>query len=263
VSRLETSITAVIESELAAMHETARHLDNISAPIRKLIDADRRALASVKALHKTATKDHDVRVEAIRKGIASEATTAFDFTTNPGWQVLTPPYDIGWRTGAGFADKSAGELIVFVGDGFSAAAVGVFLTVTKRSLVRVRPIAPFDFNWANIAFRGPASSKGGVGMLGYFNRDPQPFLDRRGSLWSDAKVPPNSGNGSGSGQLADRLSGDVLILMEPGNTYLVWAWAWGAGHMTAQEDSLSLSLASITCRVPLIVVDAGPAPVVN
>ena len=100
-------------------------------------------------------------------------------------------------------------------------------------------------------------------MLGYFNNDSAPFLDRRGSLWTDAQVPPNTGNGSGSGHLADRLWGDVLVLMDPGNTYLLWTWVWGMGHMSAVDDRLSLSLAQITCRVPAIVVDAGPAPVVR
>jgi len=263
VSRFETTVTGVLESELASMSETARHLDNVSAPIRTLIDGDRRAIASVKSLHKISEEKHRRHVEAIRKGIIAGPSTAFNFTADPGWQMLAPPYDVNWGTGAAFADKADGKMTVLVGDGFSAAGVGVVLSVTRRSLVRVRPIAPYHYDWGNIAFRGPASSKGGLGVLAYFNRDAQPFLDKRGHLWSDSQLPPNTGNGKGSGHLADTLSGDVLITMDPGNNYLVWTWAWGMGHMTAQEDRLSLSLAQISCRVPAIVVDAGPALVIR
>ena len=263
VSRFEKSVTAALETELASLTDTARHLDYISAPIRKTIDQDRRALSSAKALQKIAEKAHKRRVDAIRKGVFEEPATAFNFTADPGWQVLAPPYDVSWGTGAGFGDKSDGKMFALIGDGLSAAGVGVFLSITKRSLVRFRPIAPYNYNWGNIAFRGPASSKGGVGVLGYFNNNSQPFLDRRGSLWIDSQVPPNTGNGSGSGHLADRLWGDVLILMDPGNTYLLWTWVWGMGRMSAQENRLSLSLAQITCRVPAIVVDAGPAPVIK
>lgn len=263
VSRFEKSVSTALETELASLTDTARHLGNLSAPIRKLIDRDRRAVASVKALHKKTEREHKRRVDAIRKGIFEEPATAFDFMANPGWQMLAPRYDVSWGTGAGFGDKSDGKLIVLIAEGFSAAGVGVFLSVTKRSLVRFRPIAPYNYNWGNVAFRGPASSKGGVGVLGYFNNDAQPFLDRRGFLWNDAQVPPNAGNGSGSGHLADLLWGDVLVLMDPGNTYLLWTWVWGMGHMSAREDRLSLSLAQITCRVPAIVVDAGPAPVIR
>ncbi len=263
VSRFERSVTATLETELASLAEAARHLDNLGAPYRKLIGQDRRALASARSLLKVTERTHKRRADAIRKGVFPEPATAFDFTADPGWQMLAPPYDVSWRTGGGFGDKSDGKLIVFVAEGFSAAGVGVFLSVTTRSLVRFRPIAPYNDDWANIAFRGPASSKGGVGVLGYFNNDSAPFLDRRGSLWNDAQVPPNTGNGSGSGQLADRLWGDVLVLMDPGNTYLLWTWVWGMGHMSAADDRLSLSLAQITCRVPAIVVDAGPAPVVR
>ena len=263
VSRFEKSVTSALETELASLTETARHLGNLGAPIRKLIGQDRRALASARALQKATERAYKRRADAIRKGVFVEPATAFDFTADPGWQMLAPPYDVSWGTGAGFGDKSDGKLIVLVADGFSAAGVGVFLSVTKRSLVRFRPIAPYNDDWANIAFRGPASSKGGVGVLGYFNNDSTPFLDRRGSLWNDAQIPPNTGNGSGSGQLADLLWGDVLVLMDPGNTYLLWTWVWGMGHMSAADDRLSLSLAQITCRVPAIVVDAGPAPVVR
>lgn len=263
VSRFEASVTAALETELASLTDTARHLENVSAPIRKLLDQDRRALSSVKALHKITERAHKQRVDAIRKGIFEEPATAFNFTADPGWQMLAPPYDVSWGTGAAWGDKFDGKLIALIGDGFSAAGVGVFLSVTKRSLVRFRPIAPYNYDWGNIAFRGPASSKGGVGVLGYVSTNSQPFLDRRGSLWADAQIPPNSGNGSGSGQLADRLWGDVLITMDPGNTYLLWTWVWGMGRMSATEERLSLSLAQITCRVPAIVVDAGPVLVIK
>lgn len=263
VSRLEKGVTAALDGEFAALAGTARHLENLGAPIRKLVDRDRRARASARALFTLAERAHKRRVDAIRKGLFEEPATTFNFTADPGWQMLAPPYDLAWGTGAAFGDKFSGKLLALVGDGFSAAGVGVFLTVTKRSLVRIRPIAPYNFDWGNIAFRGSASSKGGVGVLVYANSDPRPVVDRRGSLWNDAQVPPNSGHGSGSGHLADRLWGDVLVLMEPGGTHLVWTWIWGIGRMSASEERLSLSLAQITCRVPAIVVDAGPVPVIR
>jgi hypothetical protein len=263
LSRFERSVTATLETELASLSETARHLDNISAPARKLLEQDRRAIASAKALYKSTEAAHKKRVDAIRKGIFAEPATAFNLTADPGWQMLAPRYDLSWGTGAGFGDKFDGKLFVLVADGFSAAGVGVFLSVTKRSLVRFRPIAPYNYDWGNIAFRGPASSKGGVGVLGYLNNSPQPFFDRQGLLWNDAQIPPNTGNGRGSGHLVDRLWGEPLIVMDPGNTYLMWTWVWGMGRMFTQEDRLSLSLAQITCRVGAIVVDAGPVPVIK
>jgi hypothetical protein len=262
VSRFEKSVTAALESDLSSITNNARHLENVTAPLGVLIGNDRRAIASMKALYKIADDAHTRRVDAIRKGIVEEPATTFNFTADPGWQMLAPPYDVSWGTGAAFGDKFDGKLLALIGDGFAAAGVGVFLSVTKRSLVRFRPIAPYGYDWGNFAFRGPASSRGGVGMLGYINNSSQPFLDRRGSLWTDTQVPGNTGNGSGSGQLADRLWSDVM-LMDPGNTYLLWTWVWGMGRMSAQEERLSLSLAQITCRVAAIVVDAGPVPVIR
>ena len=100
VARFEKTVTSTLETELASVTENARHLDNLGAPVRKLIGQDRRALASARALRRVTERTHKQRTDAIRKGVFPEPATAFDFTADPGWQMLAPPYDVSWRTGA-------------------------------------------------------------------------------------------------------------------------------------------------------------------
>lgn len=111
-------------------------------------------------------------------------------------------------------------------------------------------------NWP---FLGPASSSGGIGIIAFILNDPRPSLDDRTVLWSDARVPVNGiGSGSGSSFISAELPHDFLLTMEPNVTYSIWVWCFGVGHMLFDDAHMSLSMSTIECQMPFIVVDAGP-----
>ena len=264
VLHIEQKITAELEREFKSIQESTQHLANAVAPMRALIEQDHRAVTSLDALHKLAKEEQQRRVEVFKQATTPELVRTFSFTANPGFNVLVPPYDVEWSTGVGpfvKADKASGELVCSITHGFVAAAVGVFLSSPVKASVRFSPVAPFSYTWTHFPFRGPTSGKGGVGVLAYCNEDKQPFLENGVLLWNDSRdFPAPIASGSGDSFVSAALPRYVLMMMEPGNTYLVWVWCWEMAHNSTTDGHEGLVLDEIRCTVPFIVVDAGPPP---
>lgn len=262
ISHIKQKITADLESEFKSIKERSQHLANIAAPMRTLIEQNPRAVASLDALQKLAKEEQQQWAEIFKERAAWEPTRTFSFTANPGFQIIAPPYDLEWQVGPLFVHKDTGKMNVFNVNGESAAAVGVFLSSPVRSLVRVAPYAPFDFQWSGFSLGAPASTKGSVGVIvyDYGNDDPLPAYDYRAVIWNvQFGITPRD-KGSGFSDVSGALLRDVLITMEPGNWYLVWVWCAVLAHSALVEGIASFAGGGINCSVPFIFVEAGPVP---
>jgi len=275
ISHLKQKITAKLKGEYASFEQNAQHLAKAFSPIRTLIEQDPHAVASLDVLYKLAKKDQRRRIQADKQLIDPGLATTFTFTANPGsFSVIAPPYDVQWTTpdspksAVTRASKDTGELycqLISGGRYDRAAAVGVFLSSPVRSLVRFSPVAPFSWSWELWNQYGQGTStKGGVGVMAYLNADSKPFLDKQAILWNESRVNPSLGEKDfgGSWISAALFPGTVSILMEPGNTYLVWVWCWVMRHtwVWRYTPELGTVYAKIGCSVPFIVVDSGPPP---
>lgn len=260
ILRLEERITPELERKFQSVRESTRYLANAAAPLRALVEQDQHAAASLDALHKLASEEQQRLVGAVGQHTVSGPLRTFNFTANPGFTILAPPYDVEWTTGAAYADQYRGELSCLVVGGFVAAAVGVFLSSPVPSFIRFSPEAPVSYSWAHWPYRGPVSGKGGVGMLAYRNDEPQPFLEKEALLWSDSRNFPSPAAGdSGASFVSAALPGDFLMPMEPDHTYIVWIWCWGMAHTSVVEGHEGIAFDEIQCSIPFIVIDSGPA----
>ncbi len=260
IYHIKQMVTAELEREFEPTKQSVQRLANLFAPIRTLIEQDQHAVTALDEIRKLAKQKQQQRIEDLTRTVPQPLN--FSFTANPGFDIIVPPYDVEWSTGAlSKADKASGKFgIQILSEGFNAAGVGVFLSSSVKSLVRFSPMVPFDYSWTNSPLLGPVSSQGSIGVVAFYNEKPQPFLDRRAVVWNDTREflgwPTLGAFDSGSSFFAQTL-GDVLILMEPGNTYLVWIWCWGFCHLHQ-----SAAFADISCTAPFIVVDSGPAPII-
>jgi hypothetical protein len=257
-SAAKKTITNRLQSEYASLKNGVELMAAANAPVRALLEKDSRAVAAHGKLNELFHAERQLRMEAFRKG--QTPILKFELQMNPGFDVMVPPYDLEWGMGASSADKDKGEFKALIVNGYSAAAVGVVLSSPVRAAVRFSPIVPFSYYWMNWPFSGPASSQGGVGVLAYANKDTQPFIDKRAVLWHDWRdyPMPIARDDGGDFFATTPPLGDILLQVEPGNTYQMWMWCWGMGHSVSDADRASTTLSEIRCRMPFVVVDAGP-----
>src|ERR1700730_8152585 len=186
VSHINQFVTRTVEAHRRSVAPLARHLQIVTAPIRKLVERDPKAVASLNALRKIALEKQRTRIRAFKHRSAPSITTRnFIFPSTPGFSLIVPPYDVSWQTGSyGWADKTTGQFMAFSMEGYSSSAVGVFVSSPVRSLVRIAPEAPFDYEGGcAIAFVGPAHTSGGVGIVAFALNDPRPALNESRFLW--------------------------------------------------------------------------------
>lgn len=248
--RLEIEHAALVrQTELRAIAD---------APLRQLIEAQAEAS---RARHKL-DRLFDAERKSLLKSFRGDALSGprFDLQISPGIEVIAPPYDLQWHTALSQADKADGSFNVAALVGYEAAAVGVLVSSLVPATISFRPVVPFNYLWLNSAMQAPCSSRGGLGLLVYRNGESTPFLDRRRVLWDDhrdAYAP--LGKDSGDGYFGTEFSpGDVLLQAEAGDTFRIWMWCWAIAHSVSTANKVALSSGYVACRMPFIVVDAGP-----
>jgi hypothetical protein len=191
---------------------------------------------------------------------------AFDFTVPGGSKVFGPPYDRDWAEGNGiaFGGRVDGKVITIPKtNGFSAAAIGFYLTTTDPVLAAITPQGTYDWNWIAAADLPFDRSSGGMGITIYTNSEPQPTMSRQPVLWSVSGMTTLSGQ-KGSGRIADAASpafgfgtvplAPALVNLVPGSRYLVWVWCW----QTARLEKDDPFIAFLGFSLPFVTIDAGP-----
>jgi hypothetical protein len=120
--------------------------------------------------------------------------------------------------------------------------------------------------WSGFDYNVPAWVRGSVGVVVYMNDDPRPAHDYQAELWNaHFDFAGYRAKGSGSSTVSAEIGRDVLISMEPDNSYLVWVWCAVVAHSQATVDDTAsggtagFANGSIDCEVPFMIIDAGPA----
>ena len=269
ISTFQQKMAAELEGELRSIKDQVRHSANITAPLRTLIAHDARAKASLDALYQHSRQEEERRLLAAAD-LRTPRLTTFEFTAQPGFQMIVPPYDLDWSNKPSAyplygANKTLGHIKVFALDGVLSAAVGVFLSSPVRSLVNISPFAPFTYQWSGFDYNVPAWIRGSVGVVVY-GEGTLPAYDFRAEVWNARlDYPGQRDSGSGSSTVGRELPRDVLITMEPDVLYQLWVWCCIVAHSQASETEGTggLALGQIDCHVPFMVIDAGPAPIVR
>jgi len=192
-----------------------------------------------------------------------------DFTVPIGTRMIAPPYDHSWAVGAGEPlAKYDGSMIAFSEDGFSASGASIVLSSPNPVLASVTPQGTFDFAWVSFDNYPSLLSRGGLGILVYASGNPNPLVVRQAVLWTVSGVSQFAGN-SGSGQYADAVAAmtdfgpirlaPALINMNPGVSYEVWMWCWTVG----QNQQGTAFLSDVRCKIPVVLVDAGPPLIIH
>ncbi|HST58096.1 MAG TPA: hypothetical protein VLK84_05405, partial [Longimicrobium sp.] len=191
---------------------------------------------------------------------------AFDYRIPTGSRVISPVYDREWAHGNGvaFGARVDGKVITIPDErGFSAAGIGVYLTVDQPVLAAITPQGSYDWNWnafKNLPF---GRSRGGLGITIFTDAQPQPTMSRQPVLWSLAGMTQFAG-AKGSGRIADAASpafgfgtvplGPALLNMVPGSRYLVWVWCWQSSQLGPDSGFIAF----LQMNMPFLTIDAGP-----
>ena len=213
------------------------------------------AAASFAGLKEWAEYDHKQQRTKLTNGLFDlEPRREFMISIDDRLRVAGPPYDVEWSSGAiGYAHKNTGEFGISPMNGYAAAAVGTFISPAQDAIARITAYMPITFSWFNwILGSGYASTYGGVGVLVYDLSNGSVVADSRAQLWNAAKSDPGLSNqGETQTYLSYTSAAETYFAMRGGRQYLAWMWCWGG---TYSSGNLALSMASIACKVPFIVV---------
>jgi hypothetical protein len=193
-------------------------------------------------------------------------------TVSQGTWLVGPPYDAEWAAGSGLAFGATvdGSLFTISGDGFSAAAVGFYVSSPDVLTVALTPQGDYDFSWFSVNAAPALRSRGGMAITVYQNGNPTPIEDRRAVLWNVSGVGPWSGQ-HGTGRIADAASpawgfgpvpiAPVYVSTAPGRRFLVWVWCWQINQLIPPTGSGFLAM--MRCKMPAVAVNAGPPIIIH
>ena len=250
-------------------HEAPKHVaDQISALLRsQLADLTSEPAHAAKFAPAQAL---DARVAQLKRSqVLTAPMIPMNFPVPLGTRIIAPPYDHSWTVGAaGPLPRFDGDMFVFGEDGFSAYGVSIMLSSPTPVLVSVIPQGTYNFSWGSFENLPDLRSRGGLGILVYRNGNPDPLVSRQAVLWTVSGVSQFTGN-TGSGQYADAVAvmtdfgpirlAPVLFDMNPGDTFEVWMWCWTVG----QNESGHAFINALQCRIPAILIDAGPQIIIH
>lgn len=190
-----------------------------------------------------------------------------DLEISGAFQLISPPYDVGWSLGAAAPLANwDGSCLIFGGDGFSASGFGIYLTTPKACMACLVPQGEFQGSWANFSYDAAPNQRTSAGSGVVVYQGDNLLVSRQPTIWNvrgmspfagatfhmpfaDTATPPIQGS-FGPIPLAP-----VLFEMQPGARYLVWFYVWqnnsplGKGVITA--CSASVKLISVTTGPPL------------
>jgi hypothetical protein len=214
------------------------------------------------------------RLDAIlrdRRAAHLESPLPFLSITLPsGAALVAPPYDRDWFLGAGVPlARLDGKLVTFGTEGDSTCGVGAFLDAEHDGLASVTPAGTWDYSWVSLETYPDLRSAGGLGVTVFEGSAASPLATRRATLWNIAG-PGAFMSDMRSGSVADAVSSTttfgpipiapLLFPVRAGTRYLFWVWAWQVAHFGTQSPGF---LAFLRAHVPLLMIEAGPAPIVR
>ena len=195
---------------------------------------------------------------------------SFDFgqpvlsPVNRDTQFLTLPFDTEWLTGPGAAKKNTGELTLGMmgGNITVGAGLGLFLSSPIHVFADVRALMPINYQWGHVIFdSGFTGSNGAVGILVYETSSAQIVADRRAKLWNEYMwmASTTTRNGEDSTYLSQTNAAQVSFHMSPGKKYQVWFWI----NISLRTVGTSIASAVIQAKIPLVLLNTTPPPIVN
>ncbi|WP_347989534.1 hypothetical protein [Methylomonas sp. AM2-LC] len=197
---------------------------------------------------------------------------SLDLQVKAGSQIISPPYDREWSLGVAdaFGAKADGKFLTLQPKPYdiSAAGVGFILQSSTRLMAEITPQGNYQFSVISFENHHPDySSLGGLGVTVVQTSNNLTTFSNNIALWSDSNFTPFSGI-NGNGLLSDTANiglfgpfgSDRLtpftIILEPGENYLIWIWAW---QWTNVPDNSSF-LAMLNVSIPFISILAGIPP---
>ena len=241
------------EAELDVDQQRFRHLVAISAPIRRLIQADEEARSALKALGKL---NQDTQKVAREHGAGTMGQVGvhplFHQPIHPGLSFVSPPYDYGDPPDA---DKNAGTFRVkgVNKGGWIQRGVAVILTSTQDVTATIYPNMSYSWNWEARPLSGVAFTRGGV-AVSVVGPDGNTVADNSfwGNIWQENSVVPSAGkSGSGSWNMQLDPFGILKFEMKAKANYFVFGYCWT--YMYADDG---VATANIDCTLPVIPVEA-------
>jgi hypothetical protein len=263
VDLLTDHVTAFLKTQLDEMTPAsarAERLDRATSTERDFAGFESRA------------RLNDHLVERVT-GDLSQPMHVLSYTVPLGNQVLGPPYDVEWQAGGGlaFGGRLDGKAITISSPGFSAAAIGFFLSSTEPALAAITPMGTYDWSWFSAKTSPALRSRGGLAVTTYVvSENPPPERTLWAQLWSVNGVAQWSGS-KGGGALADVSSPSsgpfgpmrifpVFANLGPGVQYLIWVWCWQITDGETPDDAF---LAFLRMKMDFVAVNAGPPIVIR
>jgi len=244
-----------------------------NAPVRKLIEQDRKALAALRKLS-------DIRRAGVKGRSMSVYSQTFgpfpqwSLNLQPGLHVFSPPYDLdrpGPTSGSptkATADRETGEVFASASEdgnahGFRAASASVVIIFQPSVIgtLSVRPYCKYADSWMVAGLHLSAHSEGHLTITASRDDNGQ-VLDSRGVvLWDQTtESDVNSGDDDGVAWPPDF---QVNFLAEPGRNYLVAITASVSGDQSGDQSigpfpSWSVFSGCISASVPWLVAELRP-----
>lgn len=223
----------------------------------------------------TSGADADTLLERYGFEVHRPART-FELTVREGCRIQGTPYDLDWSvgTGFGFLARFDGTVITVSSEGFSAAALGFYLSSSQAATVAVTPSGQYEYSLLAVKDTPGLISQGGLGVTVYYENgtSPAPAYSRRIWLWDergDLRKGKLLGGVTGNGQIASASSAGppggfgpvplapILLTLDPDERVLLWVWNWQA---TVNHDGF---VAFLTMAMPAVTVCAGPPIIVR
>jgi len=241
-----------------------------AAPMRKLIEQDEKALASLRKLagvRKSRLKGRVVSVLSHGGGMFPE--TSFNLT--PGLHVFAPPFDLGRpEPTAGSpvnsgANRNTGELFVNVpydsdahGLRAAAASISIIFQPSTTGTLSIRPCAKYAHSWLVAGLHRSAHTQGQLVITASRADDGQVLDNRSVTLWDmTTKSDVHSGDDQGVAWPPDC---QVNFLAESGHNYLASMTATVSGDQSGDKSILffpswSMFCGCISASVPWLVAE--------
>ena len=262
ISLFEKKISRELEHMAESHERKSKEIAKLVEPYRDHHKIQHEDVASSFAHLKTlAGYDHEQQRLKLTKHVGDqEARKNFMLNIDGHLSISGAPYDVEWTNGAiAYAHKSNGEFGISPMNGYAAAAVGTFMSPTtppgQDIIARVTAYMPISYSWFNwIISGGHASTHGGVGVLVYDLNDGSVVIDNRSKpeLWNASRSTPGLSNQQDTQTyLSSTSAAETYFVMRSGHRYLTWFWCWGG---TYHSDGTNLSMASMACKLPFIVV---------
>jgi hypothetical protein len=262
--KMHKRLESMLQQQFSEAEEQLRDLESVASIAGNKTDTP--ATVDVRRLKTFKTKME----KRIQQQLLHTHDYSFDFgqpvlyPVDRDTQFLTLPFDTEWLTGPGVANKHTGELSLGMlgGNITVGAGLGLFLSSPIHVIADVRALMPIYYQWGHVIFdSGFTGSSGTVGILVYEASSAQIVADRRAKLWNEYMwmASTTTRNGEDSAYLSQTNAAQVSFHMLPGKKYQLWFWI----NISLRTVGTSIASAVIQAKIPLVLLNTAPPPIVN